>query len=237
MSSIPAFLFLCALTYAQNTVPAFEAASVKADNSGPDAPNGFFPTPGRLRVTNATFQQLIQTAYQIKTGTLFGTATWMESERFDIDAKAAGNSSFDEDLVMLRALLIDRFQLRFHRETRQLRTLALLVAKGGPKFQASKDLDQKERVNIRATGISGVAIPFGHFVSILAAQLQSPITNETGLSGKYDLSLQYIARDLPDGGGSSVFAALQDQLGLKLEVRKGPVEIFVIDSARRLREN
>ena len=73
-------------------------AAVKVNNSGPDAANGFFPTPGRLRVTNATLQQLIQSAYRIKTGQLFGTTAWMESDRFDIYAKAAGNSIFDEDI-------------------------------------------------------------------------------------------------------------------------------------------
>jgi uncharacterized protein (TIGR03435 family) len=114
--------------------------------------------------------------------------------------------------------------------------MALVVGKGGPKFPASKDQDQKERVNIRTTEISGVAIPFGHFVSILEAQLRSTITNETGLSAKYDLMLKYVADDAPDGNGPSVFAALQDQLGLKLEARKGPVEVFVIDSAQRPRE-
>jgi uncharacterized protein (TIGR03435 family) len=230
------FLFLSGLACAQDAAPVFEVASVKINKSGPEAANGFFPTPGRLRATNITLEQLIQAAWHINTGLLFGTAAWMESDRFDIDAKVAGNSSFEEDLVMLRALLADRFQLRFHREVRQLGTQALVVAKGGPKLQASKDQDQKERVNTRATEISGVAIPFGHFVSILAAQLGYPITNQTGLSGKYDLALKYIRDDSPDAGTSSVFAALED-LGLKLETRRGPVEVFVIDSAERPRRN
>jgi uncharacterized protein (TIGR03435 family) len=137
---------------------------------------------------------------------------------------------------MLRGLLADRFQLRFHREVRQLSAQALVLAKGGPKLHASKDQDQKERVNIHATEISGVAIPFGHFVSILAAQLGYPITNQTGLSGKYDLALKYVRDDSPDAGAPSVFAALED-LGLKLETRRGPVEVFVIDSAAQPRQN
>jgi uncharacterized protein (TIGR03435 family) len=237
MRLLIAFALVSSLTCAQVVAPTFEVASVKVDKSGPDAGNGFFPTPGRLRVTNMTFQQLIQAAYHINTGMLFRTAAWMESDRFDIDAKAAGNSSFEEDLVMLRALLADRFQLRFHRETRQLKTQALVVGKGGKKFQASKDQGQKERVTIRSAEISGTAIPFGHFVSILAAQLGYPITNETGLSGKYDLSLKYARDDSPGVDGPSVFTALSDQLGLKLERRTGPVEVFVIDSAERPREN
>jgi uncharacterized protein (TIGR03435 family) len=237
MRSLAVFLFFSTWTHAQDVTPAFEVVSVKVNRSGPEAGNGFFPSPGRLRVTNSTLQQLIQAAYHIKAGLLFRTSGWMESDRFDIDAKASGNSNFDEDLVMLRSLLADRFQLRFHREMRQLKTSVLVVGKGGPKFQASKDQDQKERVNIRTTEISGAAIPFGHFVSILGAQLGYPITNETGLSGKYDLTLKYVRDDSPGTDGPSVFAALADQLGLKLETRTGPVEVFVIDSAERPREN
>jgi uncharacterized protein (TIGR03435 family) len=160
----------------------------------------------------------------------------MESERFDMEAKATGQSSFDEDMGMLRALLVDRFQLRFHRETPQLKMQVLVVGRSGPKFQASKDQDQKERVNIPPTEISGVNIPFGHFVSILEAQLGYPIINETGLTGSYDLALKYVRDDSPGSDGPSVFAALAD-LGLKLEARQAPVEVFVIDSAEWPREN
>jgi uncharacterized protein (TIGR03435 family) len=237
MRTLPAFLVISALmACAQDPVPSFEVASVKLDLSGPDAPNGFSPTPGRLRVKNCTLQQLVQTAYHIKTGLLFGMTAWMKSDRFDIDAKAVGNSDFDQDLVMLRALLADRFQLRFHYETRQLRTYALVLGKSGPKFQASKDQDRKEAVNIKATEISGFAIPFGHFVSVLGAQLGYPISNQTGLSDKYDLTVKYVGDDSQGSDGPSVFAALEE-LGLKLETRTGPSEVFVIDSAERPHEN
>jgi uncharacterized protein (TIGR03435 family) len=140
-------------------------------------------------------------------------------------------------MVMLRALLAERFQLKFHRETRQLKIQTLVLGKGGPKFQLSNDQNGKEHVNIRPTEISGTAIPFGHFVTILEAQLGYPIINETGLSGQFDLSLKYVRDDSPAAAdGPSVFAALAD-LGLKLEARQAPVEVFVIDSAERPREN
>ena len=100
---------------------------------------------------------------------LFGITGWMESERFDIEPKAPGKSNFDEDMEMLGALLADRFQLRFHRETRQLKVQVLVVGKSGPRFRASRDQDQKEKVKIRPGEISGTNIPFGHFVTILEA--------------------------------------------------------------------
>ncbi len=226
-------LVFCLAASPQDAAPAFEVASVKIDRTGPQAGNGFFPSPGGLRVVNMTLRQLIQAAYHVKTGLLFGTAGWMDADRFDIAAKAAGKASFDDELTMLQALLAERFRLRFHRETRQLKTLALVPAKGGPKFRPSNDQQAKEHIVIRATEISGSAIPFGHFVSILEAQLGYPIANETGLAGQYDLALRYARDDAPGGESLSVYAALEEQLGLKLETRRGPVQVFVIDSAER----
>jgi len=216
---------------AQDTAPEFEVASVTVSNSGPDAGNGFFPTPGHLRVTNMSLRQLIQSAYHVKTGLLTGTSGWMDAERYDIEAKTPGKSTFDDDMVMLRALLAERFQLKFHRETRQMKMAVLMVGKGGPKFPASKDQDAKEQITIRPTEISGTGIPFGHFITVLEAQLGYPLLNETGLTGKFDLALRY-ARDESSNTGPSVFAALAD-LGLKLDSRQSPAEVLVIDSAQR----
>jgi uncharacterized protein (TIGR03435 family) len=231
-------LLLCAVAAAQS----FEVATVKPNTSGPAAPNGFFPTPGRLRVLNTPLEQMIHAAFRLPEGSLAGVDGWMRSNRYDIEAKAkpAANSTFDDDLMMLQDLLIERFHLRFHTETRQSATLALVVAKNGPKFRQSTDdgAGGKERIDIRPTEISGVNIPFGHFVSVLGAQLKRTVTNATGLSGKFDLSLKYVRDDAPDAAnGPTIFAALEDQLGLKLESRKGPVEVMVIDSAAKPSEN
>jgi uncharacterized protein (TIGR03435 family) len=221
----------------QDAAPSFEVASVKRNTAGPTAPNGFFPSPGRFRATNMTLEQLIHAAFRVPSGALFGATPWMESERFDIDATTPSRSDFDQELVMLRALLADRFQLLFHRETRALNSQVLVIAKKGPRFQASQDQDQKEHVVAPAGEISGTAIPFGHFVTLLAAQLGYRIVNETGLAGKYDLSLKYATGNSPDADGPSVYVALEEQLGLKLETRKDLVEVMVIDSVSRLREN
>jgi uncharacterized protein (TIGR03435 family) len=137
--------------------------------------------------------------------------------------------------MMLRPLLADRFKLRFHYETRRIKMLAVVLDREGATFRASRDQEQKERVIIEPGRISGVAIPFGHFVSILEAQLGYPTINETGLSGKYDLALKYVRDESPGVDGPSIEAALADQLGLRLKARTAPVEVFVIDSAYRLR--
>jgi uncharacterized protein (TIGR03435 family) len=231
---------LAVLLCAAGSAQSFEVATVKPNASGPNSPNGFSSTPGRLRVLNMPLEQMIHAAFHIPQGSLAGLTGWMESDRYDIEARAAANSTFDEDLTMLRALLIERFQLRFHSETRQSTTLVLVIAKNGPKFRQSKDdgAGNKERIDIRPTEISGVNIPFGHFVTILAAQLKRAIVNDTGLTGKFDLSLKYVRDDAPEAAsGPTVFAALEEQVGLRLDSRKGPVEVMVIDSAEKSREN
>jgi uncharacterized protein (TIGR03435 family) len=231
---------LVLLLSAAAAAQSFEVAAVKRNASGPTAPNGFNTTPGRFRVLNSPLEQMIHAAFHIPEGLLAGLTGWMRSDRYDIEAKTPAGSTFDENLTMLRALLIERFQLRFHSETRESTLLALVLAKNGPKFHQSKDdaAGSKERIDIRPAEISGIHIPFGHFVTALAAQLKRTVSNETGLSGNFDLSLQYVRDDAPEGAnGPTVFAALEDQLGLKLESRKGPVDVMVIDSAERPRGN
>ena len=217
---------------------SFEVATVKRNPAGPNALNAFSAEPGRLLVTNMPLDQMIQATFHIRTGMLIGATGWMTSERYDIEGKAPGVLKFDDQLVLLKALLIERFQLKFHTETRQMTMLFLMQGKSGPKFTPSAEGDGKEHITIRPTQISGTNIPFGHFVSVLEAQLSRPIKNETGISGDFDLSLKYVRDDLPSAAeGPSVYAAVEEQLGLKLESRKGPAEVMVIDSAQRPGEN
>lgn len=211
----------------------FEVATIRLNREG--GGNGFIPSPGRLRAKNSTLQQLIEAAFHLRTGTLEGLKSWMESDRYDVEGKASEATSVDVEWVMLRSLLIEAFHLRFHSETRQMTTLTLLASKAGLKFHQSATTGQKERVVIHPGEIAGTNVPFGHFVSILQTQLGLPITNESGVTGEFDLRLTYDLEDSPDlADGTSVFAALEDQLGLRLERRRGPVEVMVIDSAERL---
>ncbi len=231
-------LFCLGLTAAaQDASPAFDVAAIKPNRSGVAGGDSYSsPSPGRLQISNSTLRYMIQMAYHMRPGTLFGATGWMESDRFDIEAKAPAAATFDQELTMLQALLADRFQLRFHHETRDLKSLALVLAKSGPRLHLSADQSTKEQVSIRATSISGTAIPFGHFVSILGAQMHESLANETGLTSKYDLDFHYVPDTAEAASGQSLYAAL-DQLGLKLETRRGPVDVMVIDSARKPEEN
>ena len=114
-----AFLSACAPARAQS----FEVATVKLNTAGPAAPNGFSPAPGRLRLTNCTLEQMIHAAFHVKQGQLAGIRGWMAADRFDIEARTTEPAGFDDELTMLQALLVERFQLRYHTETRQITTL------------------------------------------------------------------------------------------------------------------
>jgi uncharacterized protein (TIGR03435 family) len=227
-------LFL--LTIAASAQPAFEVATVKPHGEG--AGMGMFPSPGGLRVENYTLRQMMEAALHIPTGQLIGAAGWMDSDRFDVNARTSAPATFDQELEMLASLLIERFHLRFHREPRQLRTYVLVIAKSGAKLQAAKDDGEKQRMVIRSTEISGTKVSLGYLASILGAQLKAPVANETGLDGSYDLSLKYERIDAPGSsdGDQTIFSALE-ALGLKLESRKRDVEVVMIDSAQRPVEN
>jgi uncharacterized protein (TIGR03435 family) len=172
--------------------------------------------------------------------------------RFDIVARAPADAPLDQVRLMLQALLTERFQLALHREHKDLSYLALLVGKRGPKLQeANPDSDASGNKSLIGRIYSN------HMSMITLAMLLSRFTGQTvldmtGLAEAYDLKLDWTPENAPKPAGSSgtgadavssvddgdsgpsLFAAVEQQLGLKLEVRKGPVEILVIDRAERV---
>ena len=158
---------------------------------------------------------------------------------------AERNTLRDRLLEKVRTLLADRFQLKVHRETREMPVYALNVAKGGPKLQApAKDDVTRTSLNIRRgdTGkpeIPGTRISVAILVKTLSDQVGRTVIDQTGLEGNYDFKLTF-ATDMGQAAeteGPSIFTALQEQLGLRLESQKGPVEVIVIDSAQKASEN
>jgi uncharacterized protein (TIGR03435 family) len=211
---------------------------------------------GGFSATNATLKMLIKAAYGIYDHQLIGGAGWLESERYDIVAKAPPHTSDNQLGPMLRMLLTDRFKLKLHRETRQMPVYALVLGKDGPKFQEvrrePKDGDGDTR---KGRGhLTGQRVPISDLAEILSGELGLSVLDRTGLKGFFDLKLEWIPDesqlrgpgDGPDGkistlgpdlNGPSIFTALQEQLGLKLEKQIGPVEILVIDHVERPSEN
>jgi uncharacterized protein (TIGR03435 family) len=271
-----------AATPAQNTAataPVYEVASIKP-NKYSSRMLGFGFLLERFTTTGATLKGLIREAYGVEDDQISGAPNWLTSERYDIEAKAAASAadelrklSFDQRRLeyrrMLQALLADRFRLTLHRESKELPVYALVPAKKGPKLQEAKpgdtypngmkDLEGHGHGDIMRFGsgiLTGQGVPIEFLVRMLSQQqLGRPVLDKTGLTGKYDFTLQWTPEENrapmfkgtrdggqgpdnpPDSSGPSIFTAIQEQLGLKLEAQQGPAEVLVIDHVERPSEN
>jgi uncharacterized protein (TIGR03435 family) len=224
----------------------FEVASVKPNRvgnaGGESAPREkITASPGSLTMQSVSLQTCLKWAYGLRDFQISGPG-WLTSERYDIVAKASGPSTEVELRAMLRTLLADRFKLKSHVETKEKPVYELIVAKNGPKLRAAKDGDP-------SFGPAGGELIFRNFsMADLADRLSSrpfkldlPVLDRTGLDGRFDFALKLATN--PDElkhtlegmeQGPSIFVFFQDQLGLKLESRKGPVEMLVVESAEKI---
>jgi uncharacterized protein (TIGR03435 family) len=251
--------------------PAFDVASVKPAPPDEQAWGYRFESGGRMVVSHFMLGDLIMVAWHIFPFQVVGGPTWLYSEPYDIEAKAAGNPDSNQSRVMLQSLLADRFHLVVHREARELPMYALVTVKKGarpaaglvrakedctpsqdvppPPLEAGKPAYCRVTDQLRSQDKGAPSMQlrgYGVTLSMLARHLGSivnqQVEDDTGMAGNYDISMDYAPynyndNDLltpkPDTGVPSLLAALQEQLGLKLEARKGPVEVFVIDHAEK----
>jgi uncharacterized protein (TIGR03435 family) len=240
-----------------NTAPAFDVAVIRPNPGDTTGHSHIWSSAsdGNFKAQNVTAMELIRYAFGIPETRISGGPGWMGSAKFDLEAKSDpaidaqlqgldSASAREQKQHMLQALLADRFTLKVHREIRQLPIFALVVAKGGPRFQPSKingTTINSGNANIKVSGSD-------HTVALLAEQLSRTlgrvVVDKTGLDGRYDLTLKW-ATDEPVAGtggssadaGPSIFTAIQEQLGLKLESGKGPVPILVVDHLEKPSEN
>jgi uncharacterized protein (TIGR03435 family) len=168
---------------------------------------------------------------------------WMDSATFDVIANVPKGATREQANLMLQNLLADRFQLKVHRETRELPVFALLVARNGPKLKAS--VDDPNAPKPRGTLWSGGRKKFefdkstmASFAQTLELDVDRPVIDMTGLNGRYDIRLEFAETrpglaGAPDPQAPELFTALTEQLGLRLEARRSPVDVLVVDSALR----
>lgn len=228
--------------------PKFEVASVKllADRS----PMAVRPMPGGRLAATAPVKLLIMNAYGFQYSEIVGGPGWIDADSYEIDAKAADSADRARVMLMLQSLLEDRFQMKVHRETRETPVYALVVDKNGAKLAVTKKADcpatevagppcgqMRILPSPAAVRMEGDRAAISELVRVLAVAARRPVLDRTALSGLYDIRLQFVDEppDAPpsDAAGLSIFAALQEQLGLKLESTKGPVEFLVIDHVER----
>jgi uncharacterized protein (TIGR03435 family) len=244
--TLSAFLLTAYGGFAQSTsaVPAFEVASVKVSQIGRaggegSRRQGITAEPGSLNMRNVSMMSAIAWAWGVPDFQVSGPA-WLGSERYQIVAKAAGAAPEDQLKLMLQGLLADRFKLAVHREEKVMAMYVLTVAKGGPKFQESTTEGEPDFGMPGRGGTSATLkrIPMSQVVSLLQNVLQAPVIDETGLKGRYDATLnigQYIRTPMQiDEMPSIVASAVQDLLGLKLESKKGPVDMVIVDRAEKV---
>jgi uncharacterized protein (TIGR03435 family) len=229
--------------------PTFEVASVKRnvslDNSG-----GMRVEPGgRFQAVNAPVFWLVASAYSESLGALrpsqiINAPGWLQSEHYDIIAKAADPSdmsTFDKTRLLLRSLLEDRFQLRVHREQRQMAIYALVRATAngvlGPKFRQSVADCLTESAKCGFVGgpvgqVKADSITMDILTQLLGNAADRIVVDRTGLHGGFAIDLEW-SPDQTASDKPSIFTAVQEQLGLKLESTKGPVDVLVIDHAEK----
>ena len=211
--------------------PRFEVTSVKP--APPPQESGRTSSRisvdnGRLKYSNVTMADAIEQAYGVQRNQITGP-DWLDSDRFDIAATIAPGER-QHVPGMMQALLADRFHLAIHRETKDLPVYRLTVMKGGPKFGPSEETGlTRNRGQYKSHVEMKGSMP--RFADYLSTEVGRTVIDETGLKGSFDMTLDWTSDDAPDN--VSMFTALQEQLGLKLESGRGPVEVVVVDHADR----
>jgi uncharacterized protein (TIGR03435 family) len=244
---------------AQAAKLAFEVASVKASApfTGGRVKLGMSLDPGRVTISGLPLKAVLAQAYEVKEQQLVAP-DWMESSRFDIVAKLPEGTTKDQIPEMLQALLADRFKMTVHKESRLMPIYALVVGKAGAKLKNS-DTDGNFNMMMTPKGrqMTGKA-SLDRFAELLSKTLDRPVVNLTELKGTYDIDLTWtpdetdtlnakmIARTGGAMGGPgeprssdgsdapTLFVALQETMGLKLEARKAPGEMIVVDHAEKI---
>jgi uncharacterized protein (TIGR03435 family) len=218
--------------------PAFDVASVKLTSHGRDAQGWSHssidvPSPGRLLATNASMEECIRWAYDVKDYQIIGPS-WLNTDEasYDIEAKASPGTSKEEMRKMLQTLLAERFQLALHREQRTLSVYELVPGKGNPKLAPAVN-DGHSSTRSIGGHVTAHNISMNEWAYQLSRYMKQPVFNKTGLDGKFDFKLDY-QTDHSDEGLPTLFSALQEQLGLKLESTKAPVDVLVIEHAERV---
>jgi len=228
---------------------SFEVASIKPAAPGESGMMSRMTTSpgGRFTVEGYTVKALIQQAYDVKDFQITGGPGWVNSERYDIIAKAETSAKPEQIKLMLQSLLAERFKLVIHRDTKELPVYALVVAKNGPKLHQADPETQAAKGGGWGVGggrITGRSLPVSTFAKLLSEQLERTVVDRTGLTGIFDFKLEWTpdraaaglspdSPSVPAELGPSLFTALQEQLGLKLESTKGPVEVLVIDRVEK----
>jgi len=262
-ANLTLILFAAAAAFGQTAdapTPAFDVASVKASQPGqPGQPgpggrgggrggrrDNIQVSPGSVTMRNISLKASIRWAWHVSEFQVSGP-DWLESERYEITGKAPGPATDEQLRLMMQTLLRERFKLALHRQTKELAAYVLVVGKNGPKVQETKTEGEASiDINQRQLSVNVQRAPVSDLIDMMSNLLRAPVIDMTGLTGRYDLTLN-IAKYAGDlaARGQSIDSApadpqalinmiLQEELGLKLEARKMPLELVIIDHAEKV---
>jgi uncharacterized protein (TIGR03435 family) len=250
--------------FAQSPAPRpafneFEVATIKQTTLDWPAGGRFMrmQTAHQFVVSNYTLRVMLAAAWNLTPRAITGGPAWVDSDRYDIVAKVPGQvrPNSDEQMSMLRKLLAERFSLTFHREEKEFPIYALRVAKNGAKLTASNPDPSPERspplvfaVSLDGARLAARDATMGEFAWMMQrSALDRPVVDMTGLPGRYDFDLEWTPDETQFSGNvpprtaepvrPDLFAAVQQQLGLRLDATRGPVAMLVIDQVERPSEN
>jgi uncharacterized protein (TIGR03435 family) len=221
-----------------DTAPSFSVAAIKPHD--PDSGRtGMGLDRNPIAIRNQSLASLIMFTYAVNPHQIVGAPDWADKSYFDIDARidTPGQFNLQQDQAMLAKLLADRFQLKFHREKRELPVYAIRIAKGGPKLTPAKpdeQLNQTGSGNDIEHNVTFTNAAMSNVVLGMQFLLNRPIVDQTGLTGRYDFTLRYTADEAnthDPNAPPGIFTAAQEQLGLKFEPTKALVDVLVIDRA------
>jgi uncharacterized protein (TIGR03435 family) len=252
MKMITVLFSVAIVLQAGPVLPSFDVASVKLNRNPPTGPRvmslRLSLSHGTLTFVGYSLRNLLLQAYDINAPQIVGCPNWCDSDAFDVIGKADDPDAAPEQVrLMLQSLLADRFKLAVHREQRELPGYSLAVSKSGSKLKPAKD---EEVIGVSTIGYARTftKMPINGLVNFLAGIARQPVVDNTGLKGPYDFILDLTPSEDPlrgvispaadpANGFGRVAAAVEDQLGLKLEPHKISVENFIIDHVDHPSEN
>jgi uncharacterized protein (TIGR03435 family) len=225
---------------------AFEVASIRVNAQGGTGKGGVTTPVGTLwRARNTTVRRLIRFAWgsdgdlstpaELEEHRVVGGPSWIDSEAFDIDARMPdGPRALGDSALMTRTLLAERFALTVHAETRELPAYALVRARDGRVGRPPVGQDTR-RCAVRAgvNGLMGNCATTALLARALGARVGRPVIDRTGHADAFDFELRFVQEPSPDSRFPSIFSALEEQLGLKLESTRAPIEVIVVDHVER----
>jgi uncharacterized protein (TIGR03435 family) len=238
-------LSICAQTASSEggSPVSYDVMSVRQNKTGSRS-SGHAGTDDRYSSTNVSLKSVLAKVFNVKEDWIFGIPDSVDSARFDIEAtitepdpEAIKKMTREQERMLLLPLLAERFQLKTHIETRTLPVYDLVVGKSGPKFTQAADQTKHRgisgRGDNRMLAYTFQGVPMSSLTNLLTDRIHRTVNDKTGLAGNYDFALIWAKSDTSEEQadlGPTIFTALQEQLGLKLEAARGPVVTIVVDS-------